>query len=279
MEYFNSFEVVENEIREQTPEIIYKFRDWKNPNHKRILTEKEIWFAHPKTLNDPYDARPPYNFIAENIDWEMAKIKMKEAGKMIEPRLTEDELEKEVEMKLIEFKHDPIKYFTDNMIDFNSDENNFDGVGIFSCCNSYGNEAMWAHYGNNHKGFAVGFNTIELHKALKCSLGLVNYSDTPIDYYILDDNKGNPPTEILQKSKKWSYEEEIRYYTYGINITRTRSINYPKDALKEIVFGINTDKETVKDISKIIMEHFPGVSLYKLALNPSGYGFLKSKIS
>lgn len=278
MEYLDSFEEAIDDIKNQTPQIIYKFRDWRNSYHKRLLTSSEIWFAHPKTLNDPYDARPPYNFIAENIDFKLARIKMKEAGRELEPDLSEEELEREVESKMFEFEKDPIEYFTRNRSEFNSDESHYDRVGIFSCCSSFGNEAMWAHYGNNHSGFAVGFNTVELFRELQCGLGLVNYSDRPIDYYILGNNKGRIEAEILQKSTKWSFEEEIRFYTYGIAITRERSSIYSRKAIEEIIFGLHTTKEVVEEIRKIVNAEFPGLPLYKLILNPKGYGLLKSNI-
>ncbi|HNX55300.1 MAG TPA: DUF2971 domain-containing protein [Prolixibacteraceae bacterium] len=278
MNIYTSFDEVETEIKEQTPGIIYKFRDWDNAFHKKILTEREIWFAHPESLNDPYDTRPPYNFIAENIDWDFAEAMIKEAGRTFEPHLSEEELDEEVEARLSELKNDPINYFLRNRIAFNSDTSHFDRIGVFSCCMSFGNEAMWAHYGNNHSGFAVGFNTIELARSLKCSLGLVNYSDSPIDYYILGDNRNRMTTEILQKSTKWQYEEEIRFYTYGVGINRNRSSIYPLEALEEIVFGLNTATDVIEEITKIAVDSFPEISVYKMALNPNGFGFLKSNI-
>lgn len=278
MNIYSSFDEVEKEIKEQTPRIIYKFRDWNNGFHKKIITEREVWFAHPQSLNDPYDVRPPYNFIAENIDWALAKIKMKEAGRTLESHLSEEDLDKEVESRLNELKKDPINYFVRNRGDFNSDTSHFDKIGIFSCCASFGNEAMWAHYGNNHGGFAVGFNTVELARSLECGLGLVNYSDKPIDYHILGDNRDRMTTEILQKSTKWQNEEELRFYTYGVDIIRNRSSIFPIEALEEIVFGMNTAKNVIEEIIKIVDDSFPRISVYKVALNPNGYGLIKSNI-
>jgi hypothetical protein len=54
MDIYSSFDDVEEEIKDQTPRIIYKYRDWNNQFHQKILTEREVWFAHPHTLNDPF---------------------------------------------------------------------------------------------------------------------------------------------------------------------------------------------------------------------------------
>jgi hypothetical protein len=278
MNIYSSFDEVEEEITALTPRIVYKYRDWNDPFHKKILTDREVWFAHPHFLNDPYDVRPPYNFIVENIDWARAKLEIEEAGKAIEPHLSSEELAKEVEFRLNALRKDPINYFKQNKNDFESDSTRFDGIGVFSCCASFGNEAMWANYADNHKGFAVGFNTVELARSLKCGLGLIDYSDIPIDYHIFGDNEDNTKTEILQKSSKWQYEEELRFYTYGIGVNRNRSNIFPVEALEEIVFGLNTAKNVEEEIIKTVIESFPKISVYKVALNPSGFGLMKSKM-
>ncbi len=37
------------------PERIYKYRDWKNPCHKRLLTDSEIYFAKPLNFKDNHE--------------------------------------------------------------------------------------------------------------------------------------------------------------------------------------------------------------------------------
>src|SRR5690242_8349749 len=170
MKVYSLFDEVVKDIEAKTPPIIYKYRTWENDLHKKIITDNEVWFAHPHTLNDPYDIRPPYNFVADNIDWEAAKIKIKEAGRAIEPYLSEDELNSEVEKRLLQIKNDPISYFQKNRKDYLLDKTHYDNIRLLSCCSSFSNEAMWAHYGNNHCGFDVGFNTVELARTLNCTL-------------------------------------------------------------------------------------------------------------
>ena len=80
---YKNFIEVEKAISENTPALIYKYRDWENDYHKRIITERELYFAHPHTLNDPYDARPPYNFIVNDINIEIVRSKLIEYGRTI----------------------------------------------------------------------------------------------------------------------------------------------------------------------------------------------------
>lgn len=276
---YNQFEDVEKDIKAKAPPIIYKYRTWENECHKRVLTENEVWLAHPHTLNDPYDLRPPYNFLADNIDWDTAKRKITEAGRAIEPHLSDEELNAEVEKKMVDIKKDPKAHFQKNRTEYLLDKTHYDNIGVLSCCSSYQNEAMWVHYGNNHCGFAVGFNTVELARTLDCTLGYVNYNDKPIDYYILGNNEDLLNDEIFQKSTKWSYEEELRFITVRIGIYRQRANKYPLTAVNEIILGMATSKEIEKEIITVAKERFPTIPIYKVETNPDQFGLKKIQIS
>lgn len=275
---YNQFEEAEKDIKANAPPTLYKYRTWENDFHKKIITETEVWFAHPHTLNDPYDLRPPYNFIADNIDWDAAKIKITDAGRAIEPHLSDEELNVEVEKRMEDIKNDPIAYFQKNRKDYLLDKTRYDNIGVLSCCSSYQNEAMWAHYGNNHCGFAVGFNTVELARTLNCTLGYVNYNDKPIDYHILGNNEGLLNDEIFQKSTKWSYEEELRFITVGIGIYRQRANKYPLTAVNEIILGMTTSKQVEEEIIASAKENLPNIPIYKVETNPDKFGLKKTQI-
>ena len=117
MTVYNNFEEVAKEISKKTPPIIYKYRDWEKDFHKTIITKQELYFAQPHTLNDPYDVRPPYNFVVPDLDVEAARKRIREAGKSIRPDLTDEELEQEVEIRLQSIIQDPVNYFKKNRMD------------------------------------------------------------------------------------------------------------------------------------------------------------------
>lgn len=50
------------------PEILYKYRDWRKSNHKRILTDNELFFTAPKNFNDPFDVNIPFRYDKLSID-------------------------------------------------------------------------------------------------------------------------------------------------------------------------------------------------------------------
>lgn len=43
-------------------EIVYKYRDWKNDFHKRVLLNNELYLSTPKDFNDPFDCRITENY-------------------------------------------------------------------------------------------------------------------------------------------------------------------------------------------------------------------------
>ncbi|WP_119079478.1 DUF2971 domain-containing protein [Chitinophaga alhagiae] len=272
---YRDFSEVERDIRDKNPEVIYKYRTWEDDYHKRIITENEAWFAHPHSLNDPYDIRPPYNFVVDSINWDIARMKIRRAGRHYEPGLSDEELEREVEIRLQAIMADPITYFQRNREEYVNDRRNYDQIGLFSCCKTFSNEPMWAHYGANHCGFSVGFNTVELARALHCTVGEVNYSDAPIDYYVMGDNAKNLENEIMQKATRWSAEEELRFITVGIGITRERAAKFPSGAVSEIVFGLNTAKRVQDEIKAAAAIRFPGVPTYQVRTRQGAYGFDK----
>jgi hypothetical protein len=280
MIFYKNFDEVEKEISESTPAVIYKYRDWEEEKgyHKRIITERELYFAHPHTLNDPYDARPPYNFIVNDIDIESVRSKLENAGKYMFPNITEEELEHEVEAKIELIKQDPTNYFMKNRMDLVLDKSRYDNIGILSLCSSFDNEPMWAHYGNNYNGFAIGFNTVRLAEALKCAIGIVDYDDTPIDFHIMGDNSGIVEKELFRKSTKWKSEQEIRFLTLGVGLYRDRTTTFPVEVAEEIVFGLKTSKKTQDEIIEKANKIMPDIIFNKLVLKTNAYGFEKQRL-
>ena len=48
------------------PKVLYKYRDWRNGFHKKILSHNEVFFASPSSLNDPFDCKTPIRFDKAN---------------------------------------------------------------------------------------------------------------------------------------------------------------------------------------------------------------------
>ena len=51
------------------PEILYKYRDWENPFHKKLITHGEIFLSCPSNFNDPFDCQLSldYSSVSEEV--------------------------------------------------------------------------------------------------------------------------------------------------------------------------------------------------------------------
>jgi hypothetical protein len=270
---YNQFKEVADDISKKIPTTIYKYRDWMNPYHRSIIERQELYFAHPHSLNDPYDVRPPYKFILADIDYNQMAAKIKTAGRALNPYMSEDDLDKEVQVRLNELRKDPEGYFKKNRLDYVLDSSRYDTIGVLSLCSTSENEAMWAHYGSNHSGFAVGFNSVRLAEELRCIVGIVDYNDDPIEYYMFGNNSKAMEAEIMRKSTKWESEREIRFLTLGIGIVRDRLSVFSPDVVEDVVFGLNTKEEVQKDVMNHASKKFPNVKFYKVERKVDAFGF------
>ncbi len=41
--------------KKESPATLYKFRDWNNSYHRKMLSNNELFFANNKAFDDPYD--------------------------------------------------------------------------------------------------------------------------------------------------------------------------------------------------------------------------------
>jgi hypothetical protein len=115
---------------------------------------------------------------------------------------------------------------------------------------------MWAHYAQNHQGFAVEFSEEKLVKAFpESSLGDVTYSDTPSedlsDMLYRAYEIGKPRyTYFLQrgvfnaayftKTSCWSYEQERRMIVSESDTRKAGSLSLldvPNDCITSIICG------------------------------------------
>jgi len=279
MKQIINFQQVESNIIDADLQSVYKYRDWQNDFHKRIITHKEVWFAHPHKLNDPFDMRAPLQFDFSQVNWNTVRDKIKDAGRYQEPNLSEEELEVQVESRYREMMSNPDAYFRKNRSSYIAEEAHYNRLGLFSCCKTAENESMWAHYGNNHTGFAIGFNTVELLRSLNCTIGVVVYDDTPITYYPMAPTDDIDMKEMFQKSTKWAAEEEVRFITSGIGIYKKRDDIFSNSAVKEIVFGINTSEKHQDEIREAASITIPNIPFYKLSKQTDSYGFQKNRIN
>jgi hypothetical protein len=145
--------------------------------------------------------------------------------------------------------------------------------------------AMWAHYADGHKGFAVEFDSGVLTLAGEAEmLWPVYYSDNMFDatdcmaQVYIDKQRFNPFFGIaasICKSSEWSYENEWRSIIPIGNSEPGHIRTLPKP--KGIYLGLAIEPGTEELILSIAQN--PHIPVYRMKPQHSSYALRKEKIS
>ncbi|MBS1257632.1 MAG: hypothetical protein MAG551_00676 [Candidatus Scalindua arabica] len=179
--------------KEEIPDVLYKYSTL-SANSISSLINKTVWFADPRSFNDPFDCRfdilesLPKSFkMPAKIGVEIMAEKFN-ACKNAEENNTIKEYRKKLEKALTE-------------------------IGVLCLAGSNDNMLMWSHYADKHKGFCLGFRMTG-NDAFK--VRPVSYEGKYVEIKIedfADKYKEYIEDIIFSKVSDWAYEKEYRIVT------------------------------------------------------------------
>lgn len=265
------------------PKALYKYRDWTDSLHKRILSHNEVFLASPSSLNDPSDSKIPIRFDKANeqkaLEMALRVIKYKN------PTLLDEEhrrLAKEVVEKGIWKDPSNIEAQTK----FQRDKNDRD-FGVCSFSKRKNINLVWTHYGAGHYGFCVGLNITglmdEIRNRIYPSTGLI-IDLYPVNYvkkfpYIdafEGSNADNLITGLTTKAIQWKHENEFRL----ILINGTNQVVRLSDrVIQEVIFGIRIRDDHKEEIIQILKSKKNEVQLFQAKLAANSFKILFDRIS
>jgi len=262
----------------KVPEIIYKYRDWRDDCHKRMLTNQEIFLASPKDLNDPFDCRVTASFDLLDTD-EKVKEYLRVIGernkeKLKEKHQTVDEYVEEVFQRLKSNRQEQLQTWDDEA--YQSQDEKY---GVFSLSARWDSILMWGHYSAAHTGLCVGFYERELHNSGHFGKGGFIHYDARFPQ--IHPNEDYTPErgfiETFTKAKDWAYEEEYRFFKFLKSSHESRSIFLHKTCYAEIILGLHFPKQSVAEIE----EHASklNVPLYVIVKVPGRFQLDRVKIN
>lgn len=258
------------------PQTIYKYRNWNNPKHQRILKNQEIYFTSCNNFNDPFDSTIPvrYDLVSEEqiLQYYIKHLKKVYSHLTINEviKKAQDAVEKGVYKKPSQIKI--LKNFM--MLKRQKD------FGIFSCSQIKDDILMWAHYANNHKGFCIGFNVAELmkfkeiigvEKSILFNLYKVLYQDKyPV---LIPTGTSADEFAVLEpfriKSNIWSYEREYRLIL--ISGTNLR-LQLPDSVVSEIVLGCQMPKDQKEQLILEVKKKSYPITIYQSYMQEGSFG-------
>ncbi|MCK4696545.1 MAG: DUF2971 domain-containing protein, partial [Candidatus Cloacimonetes bacterium] len=254
------------------PDILYKYRDWEDSKHKRIITDLEIFFPSCKNLNDPFDCRIP--IYVRNIGKNKQKIKENVHNyiQTIYPNLTRKQ-RREKEKQIYQEKNFSNRKLQEQL-QYNIIDRRF---GIFSLSANPRDNKLWADYAGSHRGICIGFdidtiieyelNKMELNKEVTLlEIKKVNYVTKFPQWELVSQDISLK--QITTKSDKWINEEEYRLITID---KPNHCLKIPRKAIKELIFGLKTSEKTKKEIIQEIKKNRLHIKLYDIVQVPNTF--------
>jgi len=236
------------------PDVIYKYRNWKDEHHKNLLIKNELYSATPGSLNDPFDCRIFKNYIKaleteESKENYISASLLRNSKYFLENNISIGEAESRLRERIADSLHYQIRgeYTHENL------SNKFVGIICFS--EVWNSILMWTHYSDSHKGYCVGFDEKRLRLFQDGRLQRVNYSNDYPEIDPLVETKNSAEIKYFYKSDEWKYEQEIRLmkiFPTDTNQNYTdRRINFDNKLVKEIILGLQTEKFAKQEIIAI----------------------------
>jgi hypothetical protein len=211
---------------------VYKFRSFDSKGYTLdALAASHLWCSHFQSFNDIFEFRFDYDRHPAKTD-EMFKLWRREFPQYA------DMSRKMVPIYGIEI----VKSLSDDF-----------GV----CCFAKDplNPLMWAYYAESHRGMCLAFEFADIDQGYfeESSVYEVHYAKTPLvfDLLMLKDRpsilKKLVPF-VTTKHEIWRHEAEWRYV--GLKEAK-KPVAYPKESLKEVIFGARTPIETRTKVKAI----------------------------
>ena len=248
---------------------------------KLIIENTSLRFSQIEVLNDPFEINPSLNLFKKSLKDLIRKY--------FESRT--DDFKK---LSFIE-KESLIQKTAQPAID--TTIRNFKDYLILSLTKNEHNLLMWSHYADSHHGMVIGFDYDNYffhqdgtHEISRCydvkysnkRPALFDYSKLQTGEVLIEDYRDY----FLTKSNWWKYEEEIRIFASVRAATKVKKVvggldiylfNFPRECLKQIIFGSLMNLDNKREISEIakglyphieILEAIPSESEFTLKFKP-----------
>jgi len=240
----------------QIPRYIFKYTKISKNLYESLLNS-ELWFATPKSFNDPFDCK-----YDNQTSWNEELVRnhvyetISHTGEQVDPEDVVRSFKAKPDL-FSKFVSDRIKEVTNSK-------------GVFCCSESAINVLMWSHYADAHKGVCLKFNISKDIDLFEHTHKVKYYWKYPKFDFFKENDLAN---RLFAKSKHWKYEKEIRTIKMKSGLYK-----FNKECLKEVIFGKNTEKKDIETIRKIVKSKYKDVKFKRIQFKKNSYRFMLEKI-
>ncbi|MBY3048406.1 DUF2971 domain-containing protein [Rhizobium laguerreae] len=281
-------------LSEPPPAILYKYMV--ADRVADVLEGGMVRFTHLLDTNDSFEVRKTFRRFAgpkflemmngaalaamtpDYIDQQIQRH-LAEAGIDLPTALVREMLKQQHGMSIEEFMRSQmgglIDMFASGLDSIKSPEDFLTEIGsilmCFSLSERYDIAAMWAHYGGNHTGVVVAFDTE--HPWFKSDkdpaeskLQKIKYLDEQNDE-LFDDLQA----AFSSKATDWAYEREWRMNCAMKQIEKTVDLgadkihlrSFPPEAVTSVIVGSKASDNTVERVRYVLKRQYPRAKLQR----------------
>ena len=255
------------------PKYLYKFRSFGDKNHEAMLTDNELFFASPDKFNDPFDCSVPIRY--EDFTKTEFFAYWTAVYRRDFPMVRDNEIRKMVK----EF-YNKVRSPSGRTILVRSQEETIRrmrsrDIGVFSLTANLSSILSWSHYADSHRGFCVGFHTVNLQAFLEkqgsfLDLRSVDYTK---EYPFINAYKTSyeeiTNRIVWTKSKDWDYEHEYRVlWLNGAN----KLLKIPNGIIRRVVLGCQVNPTDKTEMISILRSRADWISLFQAEPREHGFG-------
>jgi hypothetical protein len=214
------------------------------------LENNYVFFQTRTKLNDELDSNPEFVELKDDI-FEVSELK--KALNQNAPNLsTKTYIEKLTDKELIVFAKAKIKPFIENT-----------GIACFTMYPM--NDDLWEEYSLGGTGLCLHFDMTE-DKEFFDGWRPITYVDKLKKQVFNPVSEDDHITELFfKKTKKWSYEKELRVLKDKIGQVKFKTIS-----LKNILIGQKAEKDFIDQVIDIIKRKYPQIRVYQCIKRDSG---------
>jgi len=248
------------------PKVLYKYRNWNDPYHRKILEENEIFFPSAQKFNDPFDSTFRFRFKS-NKDLYDSFCKFDPSMNCRKKAELKDKLKNNPNLYKQLLEQYPMQDFCNH--------------GIFTLSETKDNIIMWSHYSDSHQGFCVGFDIQKLKeyidlKGYPNDRNMIKYKKNYPFFNPLDQNNSEEIIRLLYiKSKNWKYEKEYRII---LGNKKNEVIKIGDNIIVEVILGYSISPNHREEIIHTLKSKNQKIKLYQAVLDENKFGLKFQKL-
>lgn len=216
-----------------------------------MLIENKIWFGSAKDFNDPFDCQ-----LKSKTEYDKNDIIL------LINRLPTNEIEKANLISNIDnFAINEYENLVNNAMKHKANK-----AGITCFTSREDDLLLWTHYANSHTGICLKFDVLKSLETFALPI-IVKYVNKYPEYNYIKDYKDELIDFMFQtKSLDWEYENEYRILKPEIG-----EYDFNKDALVELIFGVNASNESIERYKDILSSNGYNTKIKYATVSDSEY--------